>query len=131
MSSLSEPEVNARGRAIRHELEGEKEHRHALTQLLLWIPPGNYTILKDDMVQGWLEEWERTEIREMPMIIRKYITTARAKDKLLEICCSEKNLRDLQSLDWEFVEGRHEYTGSLNLFQQLSFLELFFREDIC
>ena len=46
------------------------------------------------------------------------------QNRLLQICESEDNFKELQGLDWGFVEGLHEYHGSLNLSQQIAFLYL-------
>jgi len=42
----------------------------------------------------------------------------------MRICQSDKSLRDLTDLDWQFVEGDHDHRGSLNISQQVAYLEL-------
>lgn len=62
--------------------------------------------------------------RELPMLFSKSVTTAEVKNKLLKICGSEDNFRKLEGLDWEFVQGHHEYHGPLDLSQQIAYLNL-------
>lgn len=60
----------------------------------------------------------------MPKIVRMNITSAALKKRLLEICGSEENMRKLESMDWAFVKGEHDYSGELDLSQRLVFLKL-------
>lgn len=62
--------------------------------------------------------------RQLPLIVRKVLITVSLKNRLVEICGAEDKLRDLDGLDWGFVQGKHEYSGPLSLSQQINFLKL-------
>ena len=59
-----------------------------------------------------------------PPPVRKSITAAILKKRLLAICGSENKFQHLAGLDWTFVTGDYDYTGRLDLDQQIAFLEL-------
>ena len=67
---------------------------------------------------------ERPTLRPLPTIIRKSITTAKIKKRLLGICGSKDNFEQLNGLDIDFAIGRHEYHGSLNSSQPITFIEM-------
>jgi hypothetical protein len=126
LSSLSLSREYQRGTEFRRELEAEQEYRHLLTDLLLWKrPPVKYSVLDDRDVAQLAREWSiNSRGRRLPTVVRKSITTAKIKDALLTICGSEDNFQGLTGLHWLYVRGRRDYKGSLDLSQQLGFLEL-------
>ena len=107
-----------------HESEIEEAYRHLLTKLPLWRAPVNYTILEDENVTHFLQKWRRLTTGEMPIVIRRSVVTTKTKDMLIDICGSEDNFQALAGLDFKYIQGEHTYSGSLDLYQQLSFLEL-------
>lgn len=120
--SLAQLGLNPRNRASRQELKTEKQHMRMLGHLILWESL-SYRALDDDEKDDLLEEWESQTTKKLPIIIRKSITTAKSKTKLLAICGSEDNFTALLDLDWKFVEGK-TYNSSLSLYQQLGYAEL-------
>jgi hypothetical protein len=61
----------------------------------------------------------------MPVVMKKSITTAKMKKRMLEIVRGRgEDLGKLKGLDWEFVMGEKRYEGSLDLEQQIAYLEL-------
>lgn len=62
--------------------------------------------------------------RDIPKIVRKSITTAALKRKLVEICGSEDIVWKIRSLNWDFIAGERLYDGELDLSQQIASLEL-------
>lgn len=81
-------------------------------------------MLKDENINRLLQEWIRLTTGEMPIVIRRSVVTTKTKDMLIDICGSEDNFQALTGLGWEYVQGQHKYSGSLDLYQQLSCLEL-------
>lgn len=124
IGSRAQLEVDAHGTERWRELETEKRHRHLLIDLLHWRGRFQHGSLDDNEVDDFLQAWERSTRSKMPTVIRKSITTRRTKNRLLAICGSDDDFLALVGLDWGFVEGRHEYSGSLDLSQQLDYLEL-------
>ena len=121
MSSITQLNVDK----LWHESEIEKRYRHFLRDLPLWKEPVGYMVLNmvEDkgmnlLFQNWLT------IREWPIVVRRSVVTANTKDVLIDICGSEDNFQALTGLDWKYVQGKHKYSGSLDRYQQLSFLEL-------
>lgn len=110
------------------EPETEREYREWLVKLLLWLDNGQYRKCNSVSSERFKDEWEKryglTDGREMPTIFRKSITTREVKNNLLEICGSEDDFQKLEGLDMEFVENKHEYSGPLDISQQIAFLEL-------
>lgn len=106
----------------------QREHdRLLLRQSILWRDWTQYGKFADIDEEKLREEWDRHRGREgydMPRVVRKSITTASLKRRLLAICGSENKFRHLAGLDWAFVKGDHNYTGRLDLDQQIAFLEL-------
>ena len=107
------------------EVEKEKAVSQCLRKLYLWRGTGHTVRERNDM-DKFEQELERTapRSRPIPTIIRNGITTPNIKKRLLGICGSEDNFIQLNGLDFGFVLGDHEYEGSLNQSQLLSFLEM-------
>jgi hypothetical protein len=107
------------------EVEREKVNSQCLKELYLWRGTG-HIIERDNQIDRFEQELERTapRSRPIPTVIRNSITTANIKKRLLGICGSEDNFQQLNGLDRDFVNGRHEYYGSLNQSQLISFLEM-------
>ena len=122
ISSITQ--LNADTSKLWHESEIEETCRHLLTNLPLWRQRVNYIVLKDKDVYHDLQNWIRLKIGEMPIVIRRSIVTTKTKDMLIDICGLEDNFHAFSGLDFEYIEGQHKYSGSLDLYQQLSFLEL-------
>lgn len=110
-----------------HESEMEKVCRHVLRDLPIWLCATEYIQHKDYGVcgiTGHLQKWRSFTTSEMPIVGLRSIVTAKTKKLLIDICGSEDNFRALSGIDIEYIKGKHEYSGSLNLYQQLEFLEL-------
>jgi hypothetical protein len=107
--------------------EQREQDRLLLRQSILWRDWTQYGKFADIDEEKLREEWDRYRGREgydMPRVVRKSITTASLKRRLLAICGPENKFRHLVGLDWAFVTGDHDYTGRLDLDQQIAFLEL-------
>jgi len=108
------------------KVEREKADSQCLTKLYLWSGTGHDVPQRDNEIDRFEQELERTApiSRLMPTITRNGITTANIKKRLIGICGSEDNFIQLDGLDVDFILGLHEYHGSLNQSQLLSFLEM-------
>lgn len=125
ISSLSRIGADSYGTGQMDEFEVEKDYRDLLYRLMLWKTEGIWGVFWYRDLDEIACFWEKSGIgRPMPRITRKIITTANLKDALLNICGSEDDYEAFVGLDWSFVQGDWDYCGPLDLFQQLSFLEL-------
>lgn len=85
-----------------------------------WCAP----VARKSFEDTWAENHTASEGFEMPTILFKTITTAPVKERLLEICGSEDGFQKLMGLHWRFVKGTTEYSGPLDLSQQIAFFRL-------
>lgn len=105
----------------------EECYRLSLRNLLLWRDGTQYGQCQYVDQRYFERDWYQyavTESCEIPEIIMRSVTTSKLKNRLLSICGSEDNFRELEGLDWEFVMGEHGYDGDLDLSQQIAYLEL-------
>lgn len=110
-----------------NESIGEKRLR--LRQSMLWGDYSEYGACYPFNLSLIRSYWEnhlayRKEKRKMPKIASKSITSAALKKELLEICGSEENVREFDSMEWAFINRGDTYSGRLNLSQRIAFLKL-------
>ena len=112
------------GNEITEASEWEKEQRYwdLLRNLELWIDTTQYALCANFTEAMLQEVWGNGHA--MPHIMKKSITSATTKRKLLDICGDEDGFAKLEALNWEFATGDGQYNGDLTWHQQISYLEV-------
>ena len=96
-----------------------------LTESILWRDPKEYDLFDDiDLTTLGQEMVDFNDQISMPKIVRKSIITFRLKESLIGIFQSEENFWMIKDLNWQFVVGKSQCKGDLDLSQQVAFLKL-------
>lgn len=102
----------------------EQGYRALWRDIQLWETRTHRYSFEVPVEDIFIEGLEAATRQPTPVVVKKIITTANVKRRLLQICGSEDNLRALGGLNWNFVAGMDTYHGSLTYSQQILFLEL-------
>jgi len=98
-----------------------------LRNLIFWKNSSRFKLCANFDKQKINDEWNRYLPGRGPetmKIVKKIVTTAGVKKRLLDICVTENGLKGLKSLDWQFVTEDQPYRGDLALSQQIAYLKL-------
>lgn len=110
---------------LQGEAETKVEENLVVQDMILWRDDTQYGFFPEVDLSVFETEWAKANGKvPMPKILRRSITTSRVKNILIQICGSEHEFWKVQTLDWGYVMGISTYKGTLDLSQQVMYLEL-------